>query len=137
MTNAASLKPVLKRACLASLVAACALLGGCAVYPAGAVASSADAYGNPIYTAPYSYPAYSYYPYYGYGYGPAYIGPPVWFGFGWYGGYHGGHRGGHWNRGGGHWSKGGGQGGHGGGQGGHGGGSWNGHGWSGASGAHY
>ena len=91
-------------------------LGGCAVYgpPPGPYAYGTDANGQPIYTSPY-YPSYN--PYY---YDPLYLGPPLFFGFGYnYWGGRSGFRGGRGGRGGGHW---GGRGGGGHGGGGHGGG---------------
>jgi hypothetical protein len=88
-----------------SLALLCAL-GGCAVYgpPPGAVVGT-DANGQPIYAAPYSYPAYyAGYPYYPYYYDPVYIGGgPFFFGYGYHhwGGWGGrGHAGGHGS---GHW----------------------------------
>ncbi len=98
-----------KRLMLAGLVAA--MLGGCAVYepiPGGYYVTNADgsrtytpaAYTCPVgytcsYPAPQTYPAYA--PGY-YAYPPAYVGPspyfwpPLFFGVGYYGGYHHGHR---------------------------------------------
>ena len=90
-------------------------LGGCAVYgPAnpGPYVYGTDASGQAVYAAPPGYaapPVYAapyYYPQY---YDPVYVGPPVFFNFGFssWGGHHGGGRG-----------FGGGRGGHGGGHGG-------------------
>ncbi len=87
-----------------SLVALSAV-GGCAVYAPpypGPYAYGTDANGQPVYAAapvnavPYYYPYYS--PYY---YDPVYLGPPVFFNFGFHSGdgFHGGGRG---FRGGGH-----------------------------------
>ncbi len=63
----------------------------------GAPVYGYPAYSAPVYTAPAPYP-YGYvapyaYPYYGYA--PAYVGPPVGFGFGWGSGYGGYYRGGY------------------------------------------
>ena len=83
-----TLKGVAKR--LTFSLALLSVLGGCAVYgPAnpGPYAYGTDAYGQPVYTAPYYYP-YSYPTYYPYYYDPFYIGPPAFFNFG----FRGGHR---------------------------------------------
>ena len=82
-------------------------LGGCAVYGPpnpGPYAYGTDPNGQPVYAAapvnaaPYYYPYYHpyYYPYY---YDPIYLGPPVFFNFGFHSGggrgFHGGGRGFH------------------------------------------
>ena len=61
-------------------------LGGCAVYGPpgpGPYSYGTDANGQPVYVAP---PVYSAAPYY---HDPLYIGPPVFFNFGFWGGYGG------------------------------------------------
>ena len=75
-----SIKGAAKRLIL-SLIAVSAL-GGCAVYGPpgpGTYTYATDANGQPIYAAPpvHAYPGY--YPYY---YEPWYIGPPLFFNFG-------------------------------------------------------